>query len=515
MVGAEMTSCADGPSSRRPVLRAAFAPPRGAWAIIFLVNLLGVAVSLHTWDLPNVRNGVVYARVAERLASGEYTTADIATNPRLNYGKPIGFAWLSSLTVGSLGAAGATRLASLMGMVLCSVAVLRLFESIGANSRGLRTALTLYSPIFIYQYWASYADGMFTALVLLAFAETHKIANSKSTLANTALLTLATAAAVMVRQYGVILIVVCPLYILVHRTIRVGGRRPEVGDCILPLLGLASVALFVALAVLDRNPLLSFAEARGTLGGGASIYGRISLSSGVAGGLSQVALTLFLNLNVTLLFLRPFGRRDRSLRCLFLLPTLYIVGLMPFPGTYYNMRYFLPVIPFVVAGMRLTHDGRAGSIAKKGALCTYIAINTLLISVFNAVPIAERSGPFVPAIGSARFGSVDMLDCLRLPQHLNVRRRLQSIVEHVTPGSKLYIVGLNYYDDAVHGFYERGGHLDPKIDIHYVEWREVKPAAGVFYVLVWRERTLSAETRLNGLGKWSRLDQGLYQIGPR
>src|SRR5581483_2295556 len=109
------------------------------------------------------------------------------------------------------------------------------------------------------------------------------------------------------------------------------------------------LAVTLLLAKLNMNPILDLAPEEPLAGGYADyVRGLLSPSSGLLfASLDMMRFALLINFHVALVFLltRRAWQSWRPPATIFI--AIYMLGLITFGGTSYNMRYFLPAFPFV------------------------------------------------------------------------------------------------------------------------------------------------------------------------
>src|SRR5882762_4585004 len=144
---------------------------------------------------------------------------------------------------------------------------------------------------------------------------------------------------------------------------------------------------------------------------------------------------------------------------------IYLLGLFTFPGTGYNMRYFLPAFPFLVPALA----AGAGSIrpaARRAILATHGAIAFILVLTFNLAPVELMVQPLLSKL-AARYTLLNIwLDNLRLPVHIALKRQIDAINAEV-PGGSVFYWSSNYYGAATHGLAEHLG-VKKGLDVRYV-----------------------------------------------
>jgi hypothetical protein len=266
-------------------------------------------------------------------------------------------------------------------------------------------------------------------------------------------------------------------------------------------VALLAAAVFAFLGLKGLNPLARLAGE----GGGVGQYNRGALATSVGGTLLQVAVFAIVNLQVALLFVPRARRMNRRVVAgLFAFALLYVVGLMDFPTTYYNMRYFLPLLPFFAL---LAVEGwkRAEPLTRRWAAGAHAVLALALIVVFGVGPVYRLVGPSIPPlVFEPGYGRQGLLDNLRMSAHLARADELARVNAEVDPDGVLYMVNCNYYGDAMHGVYEGAGLIRGDIRTRYVGADAMQPEEERFFAWVFY-----------GDGKFLEELGDVVEVGPR
>jgi hypothetical protein len=491
------------------------APPDGAsWradraALLVLAALAAVCVAclVANHDLPLVRNGIVYARAAENVIEHHFDGLAVVADSRLSYDKPIGFAWLAAPLLALCGTNLGLELVSCAGTLAYLVALFcfaRAFDPFGfsGRERALLVLLAGCGPIVAYQSWSAHPDSLYAALYLATFVLAHRLVLQPS-LGKVAGIALCIFASLMLKNYGAILIPSVAAYAFLHRK-RFRDAPQGVAVRIALAVALALLAGLVWLGMHGHNPLM---RAEGE-GGGASQFGAGVWWERCLGTLAQVGITLLVNLHVALLPILYARRWPWAAIVSFLVP--YVAGLMLFPATFYNMRYFLPLLPFAallaVAGWRRI-GARTARVLEAG--CAALALALLL--VFNCAPLYARVGRALPKLELTFTWPgipLSLLDNLRMPMHLRQKAWIDNLNRNVEPGGLVYMLDVNYYGDAQQGVFERAGSIAAGVHTRYASSREFAPEEKRFYV----QGAPRNRAQLEKLGKVSDLDLGLFHV---
>jgi len=453
--------------------------------ILFALTIAWFAIGL---GQPLVRNGLVYARAAWNVAAAGYDPRPVVADSHLSYDKPVGFALLASPFVARFGAHDGLRIASLLG-ALAYVAAVALFAKAllpGAERSHSRTSLlwlAAFGPLVAYQAWSAHPDAWFAALFVVAVTLSHRLATGDDAAVPRRALLLAVVllAAFLLKNYALILLPSCALYVAVHlRAAARAGRRARrlaawSGAALLPVLA------FAVAARLGWNPL-SRLEGEG---GGADQYAFARIGSIWWKTLAQLGIALALQFHVV----SAGALRRTSLARDVLLPALcfgavYVAGLTPFPTAFYNMRYFQPLFP--LAALAVVRGAEAWpAAARRLAFALFLLVNAATTLVWNVPPLFDRVRPHLPDTHVRWLENgppLALLDNLRMEQHRDQAAWLATLNENAERGARVYLLDVDYYRDAQRTVFERDGFLRPDLRTTYVGRRELRPEESTFYV---------------------------------
>ena len=478
--------------------------------LAFLV-LAGFGFTCANRGLPLVRNSLVYARASEHVIEHGYDPRPVVADSRLSYDKPILYAWVSAPFVRALGNHDGLRATSFLTTVAYLLALLHFAGSFRSvlPPGGARLVLWLgaLGPCVFYQFWSAHPDGWFAALAVLAWSLTQRLVAEPERDPVPGVLALGATlfCALLLKNYGLVLLASCPLHLLLNlRALRADPARFRRLAAALAAV-LAAAGLFAALAWTGHNPLWRLEGE----GGGVGQYGAGELKRSAGGALVGLGIALLLHFQAALAFGLRRGAWGRAVWLpLAAFGAPYVLGLLPFPTTFYNMRYFVPL--FALGALVLAR-GAAGCSPplRRGVLAVHALLGALLIAAFNAAPLYRSVERWIPELEVRWIGvPLSLLDNLRMPQHLKQAAVLDHIDARVPPHATLYLLDLFYYGDAQHGVYERAGLIRADITTRYAASRGFEAPEEGFYL--YAPGPLGPE-----LGQRA-VDQGLglYRIAP-
>ena len=448
---------------------------RKLWLTLLAFVALGGLFSLLNLHLPIARNALCYAKAALEISEHHFNLFAVVGDREWSAGKPIFFALLAAPFVRLVGASAATVAASSVGtafflwMTVFTLTRLNRRSGLDPEIKPVQLALVALNPLVLYQFWSAYPDSLFAGLVLLAFNITDRIAVSPERDTRWQMLALGVTidVAIHTKLYGAVLILACPLYLLLHGHELIACSSHRRSKLAILCMVFAALAADLGTAALGMNPLLDFADGAG-FGGYKS--GLVDAGSrDIRGALSMLGFAVLLVFQVTLPFLGTQAARRAWRLAPALFAAIYLAGLLPFPSTNYNMRYFLPALPFLAVPVAAGITSLA-PLARRTVLAAFGTLAVLLVLIYNVAEVEERVQPLLSAVAApgARLSVWldDWLDNLRLPSQIELMRQIQAVNTGVPRGSVLYWAS-DYNKTASHGLAEQLG-VVTGLDVRYV-----------------------------------------------
>jgi len=472
--------------------------------VLFLLLGFGLLLLLANADLPFGKHSMVYVKTVSKVLSGEISLADLVSDPNAHaYQKPLGMPLSLLPFVALFGYYVGPLVHSYLSAALFAIAALAALSrmirrlDIPRDRLGAALAVTLLNPVTVYQFWAVGPDALFAAAFLASFALLDKvIASLESGAAGEAraggrawlwfaLYLPCVYATVVIKFYGVAAI---PIHALYAAALLRGARVPlrSLAPFAAPMaLLLLCIAVYPGGQLVGTKDFSRFAEMttglRGDGPGGGSIarQGRLSI---LASNAVMVAVALALSLNVLVAcLLRRYRRQELPIVAAIL---LFVGGLMLHRGSYYNVRFLLPISPFIAA-----LAVGAPRFRSRRLVGVFLAVGLSLSLLFNiqnpvALGLEQRGQARRTVAGRA----ARTLNNLRMGSRMQLGMMFDAIEELVPAGGHLVIVS-NFFGDAYHGTFELTGFLRPPGEVRYFRrCKEIAPPAEVFYMITNEKR---------------------------
>jgi hypothetical protein len=445
-------------------------------AAVGIVLVAGL-VLIENIDQPLVRNSITYAQTAQAIVDSGFNPLAVNVQSSKLYGRPISFPLISSPLVQWMGANRGLKVASFISMLLflavscLFIARMRRQLRLDPSLDGIDLLILFFNPLVVYLFWAAHPDGLFATTFLLSLLLADQLMQAPRRQGSLALvLAVAIYATIEFKYYGAILIGIIPAYcacLSYGQRARFDMSRSTV---VALTVGVGIPCLLLVAGIAGVNPTLNLENVSGL-----SDYERASGDTGtlalyVLGSCVVFVVFLLTVFSITAAYLLRRPHITRYGAALMAVVVIFIGGLLPFRGTTYNLRYFLPILPIFV--LVVTQGLRASTVRIRAiAITIFVLLQGGLVLNYNAQVVHERFAPINRVAEALRYPGtarvMSVLDNLRMGHHIAAQEVIDTINRDVEPGALLYMVS-DYYGEAAHGFYEEIGLINrPDIEILY------------------------------------------------
>ncbi len=480
---------------------------------------VGASLTLSNLRWPITRNAVCYAKAALGIVQHHFDVLAIARDTTWTSGKPILFSVLAAPFVWLTDANTGTILASFIGtsffVAMAGIALVRLIRRGGLDPSlaKLGFVFVVFNPLVLYQFWSAYPDSLFAGLVLLAFILTDILVSQPERDKRWHIVALGVTIflAIHTKLYGAVLGLTCPLYLLMNLRQLLRNSRFLAAKTGTLIAVFAVLALVLLAAKLHLYPLLKFDDGEGFPSYESGF--RDLKASNVCLAAVMFAFAILLNFQASLLFIANRGARFALKAAPTVFAGMYLLGLLMFDGTLFNMRYFLPAFPFIVpalaAGAQLVQPSMRSAI-----LIVYAVTACTFIGIFNVAAVEQLAEPVLSRIVAQDLYLAMWLDNLRLPVQMAVRRQID-LVNTTVPDGSAFIWSSDYYGTATHGLAPALG-VKRSLDIQYVLTpSEIRVPSGPVYMVM--HGTYEPNSRLQQVPSWAtvqNLGDGVFRLDP-
>jgi hypothetical protein len=474
-------------------------PTWGVLISIILLSIIFVSINL---DLPVVRNSVLYAKISANLIKENFDLWKVNFDQHLGYGKPITFPLLSvPLTLlfgGNTGLILTSFLSTLFLLMSCIWLFFRLNQllSLPRAALSVEFLVTFLNPLMLYQFWSAYPDTLFSAFFVLSFVLLDKILRDTE---KTHLVIISyfavTYFSITIKYYGLILLFIHPVYVFMNRCFLRNCSLPSGKKLTLLIAGFCFVCLLV-LARLQLNPTLNLGPATG---GGYQVYmeGVKNLDLPFHRNLACLFVFFAVTLNASAWLVIRGIMADHRLMPFAVTSVIFVMGLLIYPHMAFNIRFLIPIIPFLALAISVAVFESRFKNSNRKILLFSLALNLALSIYFNHQatfmffePYSKKLSGIQHSYLSQLFLKVNTyyLDSLRMREHIETQKNLANINQHIPLGATLYMVGVDYYEDSLHGTYEQLGFIRNDIAVKYVAAiDDIKSLEQDFYLFLWKE----------------------------
>jgi hypothetical protein len=442
--------------SRRPAVS------RRTLTVAVGLALLGAVFTARNARLPILRNSLVYARMVESLQLQHLALWQVCSDPSQAHAQGCGFSVLALPFARLAGLNVGLNLASWVATALFIAAMIAFFRRFNGSfdlreeDVPLELVVACFNPLILTQFWSAHADSAFAALFLMSFVLLDRLLKDEVLNETGAVIayTLTVMLAVFTRPAGLILCPLHLLYVFWHRQQLLARARHRPRRFLLLVASVAVLAAWVGLGKLGHNPLLNLNKGEYQV--------PVAYLSSVNGLIALVALTFGVLLVVTL----PKLRVTQENAPLLLMLAGYVHVVMVFHASIDNLRYFVPVVPFMVLFIvrAIRAVDRKWLVAV--SLAAYAVTNGATILSFNDVAANRLFNRLAPR--RINWGEFGHFDNLRLGTQVRMKEALDRLNAELPAGASLYYVTA-YYDGVADGIYQHAGLLRPDIRIQYAK----------------------------------------------
>lgn len=430
---------------------------RRTFVVAVVLVALGVAFTGMNANLPILRNSLVYARTVENLERHHLALSQVCSDPSQVHSQGCGFSLLAVPFARIAGLNVGLKLASCFATALLVASMIAFFRRFnprfGLSERdvALELVVACFNPILMSQFWSAHADSAFAALFLLSFVLLDRLLldDTLHERRTAFAYTLTVMLAVFTRPAGLVLYPLHAAYVLWHRQQVLDRVRSNPGRLVLLATSAVVLAAWVGLGKLGHNPLLNLNK------------GEYQIPVAYLSSVAEVVALIVLSFGVLLLVTLPRLRVAMASAPLLIVLAGYVHILMVFHASVLNLRYYVPVIPFmalfVVQALRaVRHQRMAGAF-----LVVFAVTNGAMVLAFDQTAASRVFARFAPH--QINWGEFGHFDNLRIATQVRTQEALDRINAELPPGARLYYVSA-YYDGVDDGIYQNSGLI--RRDIH-------------------------------------------------
>jgi hypothetical protein len=467
-------------------------------AFLFLgIPMIGCLFTYLNMDLPVLRNSWDYTQLVQILLQAKYNLSEIVHSPSLNFGRPLGFPLFSMPFVWLAGPHDGMLLSSMVGSCLFFLVSLLIFNIYAPKkvNHFIFYVLFFLNPLIIYQFWSAHADSLFAAFYLFSLYAFHHLLKDKKSLKYAFMFVSSTLFTLMIKYYGLILL---PSFLIMFiHSEKIHRNWFDLKKYEYIYTGIILISLFVILGYVGINPIWKI----GTSSAGMDVYlGKKDIHQ-LHLILNLIGVLCFFILCFNVLFSKVIFCVVKSYRNpLFIIISIYALGIIFFPHAFYNTRLYLPIFPLILILFLQNLKWN-----RMSPFMIAIFLNCLSILIFNTSSISKLTQPVLNQFGRA----VLFLDNLRMPQHLAFQAAVNNLNLHVPENRKIHVIS-DYRQGAFQGMLQLTPTLKPTVKTEFYlnlkDYLEHKKSGEILeaYILI---AAVEGETKeINRLMKMKKLN---------
>jgi len=419
--------------------------------------LIGTVWTVQYLDLPIVRNSILFGNIIQSIEThGLWSATDYA------YNKPLGFTIFAlpftELFGVNVGLKFASWLATALWCIVVYVFLKQMANRSETNPTRLRLALliSLFSPLLIYQFYSAYSDTLFASLFLSAILFLDRALSRNATQWDGIICVGLTLLSIWVKHHGFVLLPIFAIMMFIQRqTLYWQWQHARQS-----LLGLITLLVILCIVLIKAQqgmiPLFNLGKNVNNFLGGDN---RLDIIMDNIDCL-VVYLLLCFSVLLPLLFHYQYYSLNKSLAIIL---SLFIIPILYYKGTIYNIRYFIaitPILAWIIAGVLINLTSKI----RRTWVILFIVVNSFTLFYYNSLSFNEQLRPLI---------SLPKVDNLRLTSELATEQQHLQLIKDFAPHYNNTLVFLSrYYKKGAFHVWEKAGLLPSNITVYYDnKWR--------------------------------------------
>lgn len=437
---------------------------RDTYILIILFLLIGLALFILYKDMPLVRNSLVYARII-------FNIDDLGSNfigVEDGYNKPLGFAYLSYPFYKIWNATIAMKIISSLATAAWGISIVYFFKRFAkyfdVNEKYLNMfiLITLFNPLVLYQFVSAYPDMLYALTFLWSIYFLDRIFSEDLKWFDGILFSLWVVFSIWVKHNGFIIIPILIIFLIGKRNlIKVNIKNKGLKrSYIIALISLIIALGIIAWGYLVENPVFNFGQ-------NAENFLREDTNRFVIILINIFFVLIFFIFTVNVFALFTKIKVTNKNRIWMLIVLIFVLSLLFYHGTKYNIRYYTTILPFLNLYI-LAKWQDFGLSTKKVSLTIFLIVSVLLNLYYNTLFFHNFVSEtlVIPKLDNLRltYEQAEALDNIKLINEISKKLDI----------NKLYFIS-SYYADSSHTVWERENEFNENIKIeYYYHWDEVR-----------------------------------------
>ena len=475
--------------------------------ILAFIMLGGLFVWLYL-DMVIVRNSILYAGIAQAISEhGLFSAHEYARN------KPLGFSVVSWPLTALFSATTGLKVSSFLWTALWSITTLlvlrRLAARLEASDIQLKLAvfIALFNPLIVYQFISAYPDTLFASVFILSVLFIDQSLSRQGRIVDSVMAAGLILLCIWVKHHGFVLLPIMVALAWLHRVDIVWLWNNKKPHLLVFLLTMSLVLVVLALAQAGMLSLFNLGHNVDNFTQGDS---RLDIFQN---NLNNFAIWLVISFGVLIPFLMSWQSFLKQ-HFLLLIVTIFILPVLFYAGSRYNIRYFIaitPLLAWVIAGQLSILSSKTRMIW----LVLFVLSNTFTILYYNHVGFNHIIRSVI---------ALPKLDNLRLVnEQQKAQENLQKIRQYAADYDNNLIYVSRYYGKGTFHIWEKDGVFPKNLNIYYIKrWKNntmkelgLDKAMVYEYLRPQRARTTRKLAGAKSRFKLNKLSRSLYLVESR
>jgi len=434
------------------------------WLVVAIFILCGSIYFLTYRNMPIVRNALIYEKIANHLMKeGGGLSHSFRT-----YNKPLGFVWISLPFIKLLGGNIGLKVVSFLGTVMWSLSIVLLFYRLKRYSEPLLNnhfevtiyaLFTLFNPLVFYQFISAYPDIFFAFGFLWSIYFMDRMLSLEVKWFDNIMFVISTLFSIGIKQEGFVIFPILFIFLISRSKVIKLQVRNNLKGLLFWFLG---IIILIIITIFIQSGKIVLFNTGDNIREYMSGDNRLEI---IAKNIISLKDYIFLSFSILtiLLFWWPSFKKYKEW---YLTIIIFILSLLFYNGTRYNLRYFIALSPFIVWVIG-NNFKKATKIQKILVISSFIIINFINIAYYNSISFHK----FIHKRFRIRFTRFDNLR-LTAGQY-EAKKDIDSINKLFREGKDTLIFVSRYYGDAEWYIWQRSGLFPEGLRIIYVySWND-------------------------------------------
>jgi len=451
-------------NSDTSLLRRLFTSP---WLYASVLILLGGLHFCLYYDMPIARNSLVYGRLTCLLVdfADKGHASSFAASVK-SFTKPYGFIYLSFPFVKQWGANIGLKVSSFLWTSLYILSIIPFLRRLmrrqasahpSSSRLALMVVVSLFNPLVFSQFISAYPDTLFALSFLWSLFFLDRVFSKDMKWSDGAFFAFFALSGLWIKHSGLIIVPMFLIFLFARMDdVRFQWRTMR-GEWAVCMGSVFLLLVLFGLAVFDKLPLFNLQRHRvDSYLGYLSIFDKLKL---VLENFNGPKLFLYLSFGILSPLLLWWGK-FRQYKAWYFVTFFFVLFTIPFKGTYYNIRYFIPLLPFL-AWVIVNNIEKLSKHLRTAMIIGYLGANLTGIMYYNLVPFNH----FVNETVQLKFEEEDNLRLAT--EQMEYKRSIAFVNEFAEDREMTMFFVSAYYKTGAWYVWERSGLFSDRLNVRY------------------------------------------------